>query len=153
MARCRGRPVALRVAGGERRVLSRGVRCGDGRTRRRPVLDGDRSAGENTPLDDVLAELPNTVALDGAYDAILAERDYLKKYGWATKADFVRGVMHDYPLGYDPDIALAKLEASEQFRGAWGRRVIKPGLAAFDNVEKPPEGASDWRLVGSEGDT
>jgi hypothetical protein len=100
----------------------------------------------------VLAELPNTVDPDGAYDAILAARDYLKKYGWATKADFVRGVMHDYPLGYDPDIALAKLEAGERFRGAWWRKVVKPGLEAFDDVEKPPRGASDWKVVGSEGD-
>jgi hypothetical protein len=101
----------------------------------------------------VLTELPNTVDPDAAYNAILAARDYLNKCGWATKADFVRGVMYDYPLGYDPDIALAKLEVSERFRGAWWRRVIKPGLAALDDVEEPPQGASDWRLVGFEGDT
>jgi hypothetical protein len=101
----------------------------------------------------VLAELPNTVALDGAYDAILAARDYLEKRGRATKADFVGRVMRDYPLGYDPDAALAKLEAGERFRGAWWRKVVKPGLAALDDVEKPSEGASDWRFVDSEGDT
>jgi hypothetical protein len=101
----------------------------------------------------VLAELPNTVALDGAHDAILAARDYLEKRETATKADFVGRVMRDYPLGYDPDAALAKLEAGDRYRGAWWRKVVKPGLAALDDVEKPSEGASDWRFVDSEGDT
>ena len=110
------------------------------------------SEGESAPLDDVLADLPSTVDPDAARDAILAARDYLEKRETATKADFVGRVMRDYPLGYDPDAALAKLEAGERFRGAWWRKVVKPGLEAFDDVEKPPRGASDWKVVGSEGD-
>ena len=110
------------------------------------------SGEAQAPLDDVLDDLPNTVDPDAAREAILAARDYLEERETATKADFVGRVMRDYPLGYDPDAALAKLEAGERFRGAWWRKVVKPGLVARDDVEKPPRGASDWRFVGSESD-
>ncbi len=125
---------------------------GDGGDRSTTPHGGESAGGEREPLDDVLAELPSTVDPDAARDAVLAAREFLEKRSRATKADFVRGIMRDHPLGYDPDAALAKLEAGERFRGAWWRRVIKPGLEAFDEVEKPPRGASDWRLASSEGD-
>lgn len=125
---------------------------GEGESRSERAHGGESDTGEREPLDDALAELPSTVDPDAARDAIHAAREFLEKRGRATKADFVRGVMRDHPLGYDPDDALAKLEAGERFRGAWWRKVVKPGLEAFDDVEKPPRGASDWKLAGSEGD-
>ncbi|WP_272046134.1 hypothetical protein [Halorubrum ezzemoulense] len=124
---------------------------GDGGDRS-PVPHGDESEGESAPLDDVLAELPSTVDPDAARDAILAARDYLEKRGQATKGDFVRGVMRDHPLGYDPDAALAKIEGNDRYRGSWWRNAIKPGLTALEDVEKPPKGASDWKLADSEPD-
>jgi predicted ArsR family transcriptional regulator len=123
-----------------------------GRAKLWRVLHDPESGEAQAPLDDVLDDLPKTVDPDAAREAILAARDYLEERETATKADFVGRVMRDYPLGYDPDAALAKLEAGERFRGAWWRKVVKPGLEAFDDVEKPPRGASDWRLVGSESD-
>ena len=111
---------------------------------------GADGAGEEDALDAVLADLPSTVDPDAARGAVLAAREYLIKHGPAAKADFVRGVMREHPLGYDPDAALAKIEAGERFRGAWWRRVIKPGLKAIDGVEKPPRGASEWKAT--EGD-
>ena len=48
----------------------------------------------------------------------------------------------------DVDAALAKVEAGERYRGAWWRRIVKPGLETFDDVEKPARGASEWQYTG-----
>ena len=111
---------------------------------------GADAADEGDALDAVLAELPSTVDRDAAREAILAAREYLKNHGTATKVDFVRGVIRDHPLGYNPDAALAKIEAGERYRGAWWRKVVKPGLEALDGVTKPPKGASEWRAAEGE---
>jgi hypothetical protein len=118
-----------------------------------PGDTGTAAHGGNTPeRSEPLAgvDFPGTVNGNDARDAIFAARDFLKKHGGATKADFVREIMRDYPLGYDPDAALAKVEAGERFRGAWWRRVIKPGLEALPDVQKPPEGGSKWNVTGGE---
>lgn len=101
--------------------------------------------GEET-LDDVLGEIPATVDREPARRAILAARDLLGSRNRATKAEIVRELIREHPLGYNPDEALAKIEAGDRYRGAWWRRVIKPGLEALDDVEKPPSGASAWRM-------
>jgi hypothetical protein len=62
--------------------------------------------------------------------------------------EIVAAVHPDHPLGYDVDAALAKVEAGERYRGAWWRRIVKPGLETFDDVEKPARGASEWRYTG-----
>lgn len=80
--------------------------------------------------------------------AVRAARDYLREDGPATKAELVRAIMPEHPLGYDVDGALAKIEAGDRYRGAWWRRVVSPGLAALDDVEKPPAGGSEWRYTG-----
>jgi hypothetical protein len=64
--------------------------------------------------------------------------------------ELVAAVMPDHPLGYDVDGALEKIEADDRYRGAWWRRVVKPGLEARDDVEKPPRGGSDWTYTGDE---
>lgn len=52
--------------------------------------------------------------------------------------------MPEHPLGYDAEDALATVDAEdERYRGSWWRKVIRPGLAALDGVEKPP-GANEW---------
>lgn len=86
--------------------------------------------------------------------AVVAAREYIRDHGGATKQDLVENVMPDHPLGYDVDAALAKIEAGERFRGAWWRRVVKPGLKALPDVQTPPQGASEWRYSGGmEGQT
>lgn len=114
--------------------------------------DAPESGVNESPLGDVLADLPSTVDPDPAREAILAARVYLEEHGRATRTDFIRDVMSDFPLGYDVDDALAKIEAGEEFRGSWWRNVVKPGLEALDDVEKPPRGASDWKYRGGSGE-
>lgn len=97
-------------------------------------------------LDDVLAEIPATVDREPAQRAILAARDLLGSRDRATKVEIVQELIREHPLGYNPDEALAKIEAGDRYRGAWWRRVIRPGLETLDDVEKPPSGASGWRI-------
>jgi hypothetical protein len=97
-------------------------------------------------LEDV--DFPSGRDRDECERAVVAARDYIREHGGATKQDLVKGVMPDHSLGYDVDAALAKLEAGERFRGAWWRRVIKPGLKALSDVQTPPQGASEWRYIG-----
>ena len=52
--------------------------------------------------------------------------------------------MSDLWLGYD----VPELDPGDRYRGAWWRRVVKPGLKALPDVEAPSRGASDWRYVG-----
>jgi hypothetical protein len=56
--------------------------------------------------------------------------------------------MPEHPLGHDVDHAVDKIDSGDRFRGAWWRRVVKPGLEALDDVESPPCGASEWRYTG-----
>jgi len=86
-------------------------------------------------------------------DAVLAARAHLQETGAATKSELVREVMPDHPLGYDVDGAFEKLDAGERYRGAWWRRVVKPGLEALPDVQKPSRGASDWRYTGPAGES
>jgi len=81
-------------------------------------------------------------------NAIHAARAFLEREGRATKAEIVREVMPEYPVGYDAAAAIEKLDAGDRYRGAWWRRVVKPGLEQINAVEKPARGASEWRYVG-----
>jgi len=87
------------------------------------------------------------VRLDAAA-AVATARDYIRDHGGATKQDLVKNVMPDHPLGYDVDAALDKIDAGDRYRGAWWRRIVKPGLKALDDVQTPPQGASTWRYAG-----
>lgn len=106
---------------------------------------------ESDPLADVVDGLPGTVDPSTAREAIDAAREYLLDDGPAKKSAIVREVMPSHPLGYDVDAAIEKLDApGERFRGAWWRRVVKPGLEAFDDVAAPAPGGSDWRAERGE---
>jgi hypothetical protein len=101
--------------------------------------------------NDDTGGIPATVDHDDAAAAVAAARDYIRDHDGATKQDLVKNVMPDHPLGYDADAALGKIDTDgERFRGAWWRRVVKPGLKALDDVETPPRGASTWRHTGGE---
>lgn len=77
--------------------------------------------------------------------AIDAAREYIQENGGATKAELVREVMPDYPTKYDADEAIDKIDSGKRYRGAWWRRVIKPGLKASDDIEEPEPGGSEWK--------
>lgn len=82
--------------------------------------------------------------------AVSAAFAYLANAGQATKGQIVLATMPENPLGYDVEGAREKIEAEgERFRGAWWRRVVKPGLEALPGVEKPSGGRSEWRYTGN----
>jgi len=134
----------------------------------RDVSDTDRrspTTADPAPVDeehDTPPEAPESDAVDDALEdvdfpagrereacsaAVYAARDYLRDHGPATKREIVAEVMPEHPLGYDVDGALEKVEAGDRYRGAWWRRVVKPGLKALPDVEAPARGASEWREV------
>ena len=51
--------------------------------------------------------------------------------------------MSQHPVGYDaPDSV-----RDQQDQGGWWRSVVKPGLEAFDDIEKP-SGGGEWSCPG-----
>lgn len=115
---------------------------GDGRD------DAASTAADDAPesLEDV--EFPEGRERADCEATVRAARDYLRTDGPATMREIVAAVMPEHPLGYDADAALEKIEAGDRFRGAWWRRVVKPGLEALEDVESPPRGGSDWTYSG-----
>lgn len=113
-----------------------------------PPDEGDESnaskgAKPSNRLPEV--EFPTSRERHECVDAVLAVREYLREHGPASMREIVREVMPTYPIGYDVDDALAKIEAGERYRGAWWRHVVKPGLEALPDVEAPPQSGSNWR--------
>lgn len=92
-------------------------------------------------------EFPGTKDRAECVEAVQAAHDYIEREGSATMREFVRQVMPEHPIGY----TIPELQKGERYRGAWWRKVVKPGLEALPDVEAPPQGASDWRYTG-EGD-
>jgi len=98
------------------------------------------SSTERPPLPD---DLPNTVDPEAARAAIAAAVAVVRAEGAAPKREIVCTVLPEHPLTYDvPDLE------DGRYRGAWWRRVIKPGLEAHADIEKPASNQSDWRWVG-----
>jgi hypothetical protein len=50
--------------------------------------------------------------------------------------------MPRYPLGYE----VPELEPGERYRGAWWRKVVKPGLEALPGIDAPSDGRRTWRF-------
>jgi hypothetical protein len=108
------------------------------------VLD----AVDAADADDDTDALPGTVDRQDAAAAVATARAYIRDHGGATKQDLVKNVMPDHTLGYDVDAALAKVDSQGRYRGGWWRSVVKPGLEALDDVEKPSRGGSTWKSAG-----
>jgi len=117
-------------------------------------VDEARDTPPEAPESDVVVDALEDVDFPAGREseacaaAVYAARDYLREHGAATKRDLVAEVMPEHPLGYDVDGALEKVEAGDRYRGAWWRRVVKPGLKALPDVEAPARGASEWRYTG-----
>jgi len=115
----------------------------------RPTRAATEDASPDTqPFDGV--EFPTGKDREQCVEAINAAREYLRAEGPATMREIVSAVHPDYPLGYDVDAALAKVEAGERYRGAWWRRIVKPGLDAAGDVQSPAPGQSDYRYTGGD---
>ena len=116
--------------------------------------DEEHDTPPEAPESDTVDDAPEDVDFPAGREreacsaAVYAARDYLREHGPATKRDLVAEVMPEHPLGYDVDDALEKVEAGDRYRGAWWRRVVKPGLKALPDVEAPARGASEWRYTG-----
>jgi len=107
--------------------------------------DVDEAGGN----EDVFSALsfPGGVDHEEGVEAILAARDFLREQGPASMKEIVTSVGPDHPLKYDPP---EEIDTGERFRGAWWRKVVKPGLEALGDVEAPntDEGETDWVYVG-----
>lgn len=136
-----------RITPDERAVEEDAEKAREVRDRRR---EDTAEALESDAVDDALEDVdfPAGREREACSAAVYAARDYLREHGPATKRDLVAEVMPDHPLGYDVDGALEKVEAGDRYRGAWWRRVVKPGLKALPDVEAPARGASEWRYTG-----
>jgi hypothetical protein len=100
--------------------------------------DKEPSRGDVVLHDDI----PNTVEIDGAQEAIQAVIDHLREDGAASMREIVAEVMPEHPLGYD----VPELEPGDRYRGAWWRRVVKPALEKDERVVKPDTGGSEWQF-------
>ena len=87
--------------------------------------DAGDAAGVALP-DDV----PSGVDGDAARDALDAAREFLRTDGPASAREIVAAVMPAHALGYD----VPELEPGDRYRGAWWRRIVKPGLDGLDDV-------------------
>lgn len=118
----------------------------------------DTAAGTSThttreapaPLSLDTADFPDSRDREDCLAAVDAARAYLREHGSATMRDLVMNVMPAHPVGYSVDDAREKLAAGDRYRGGWWRLVVRPGLEALDDVEKPPRGGSDWEYVGGD---
>jgi hypothetical protein len=140
---------------GEIAALVRDVVCEDSEQiekREEPATAEPAQRREETSEqpDGPHVTFPSGVDRGYATAAVFAARDLIRERGGATKKEIVREVMPEHPLGYDVDAAFAKFEAGERYRGSWWRKVMKPGLEALGDVEKPAQGRSEWRYVGEE---
>jgi len=94
-------------------------------------------------------DLPSDIDTEDAVAAVSAVVEFLKTADGqkATMREIVAATIEAHPLKYDVVKALTKIEAGERYRGGWWRIAVKPSLEAHPNVEKPPEGASNWKYV------
>lgn len=108
-------------------------------TERPPSADEPHSADSSEAL--VQCDFPEGRPREECVEAVLAAHEYLRDKGPATMREIVTDVGAEHPIGYDvPE------EIEGRYRGAWWRHVVKPGLEAMSDVEKPTGGASEWRV-------
>lgn len=83
---------------------------------------------------------------DDCLDAILAARAFLASGGPASMREIVSEIMPDHALGYD----VPNLEPDDRYRGAWWRKIVKPGLKAAPDVVYG-DGQNVWLYDASPG--
>jgi len=121
---------------------------------RRELFDPDRDPGprsETETLDDgpdrspyETVEFPTGVNRADAIAAIDAAAELIEREREATMREIVGEVSREHPLKY----GVQEVEDGERYRGAYWRKVVKPGLEAHPAVEKPSGGQRAWRWVG-----
>lgn len=111
------------------------------------IEDGSPSEERFDPLEEI--DFPTGRDRADCEEAVHAVRDYLRDHGPASMREIVVQVMPAYPIGYEvPEIVDGELVA-DRYRGAWWRKVVKPGLTALPNVNAPV-GGGKWRYTGDD---
>jgi len=111
-------------------------------------LQATQIAPESNPETiQVPDDAPDRINRDDARAAIEAAVDCIESNGGATMREIVLEVMPDHDLGYDSTAAVEKIENGERYRGAWYRKVVRPGLEMHENIEKPAPHESEWKYV------
>jgi len=105
------------------------------------TIEAPESDSERIELPD---DVPNRIDETEARATIAAAIQFVQENNGATKRELVENVMPDHPLGYE----IPELAEGERFRGAWYRRVVKPGLSKAEVIKKPKPSESTWRYVG-----
>jgi len=105
------------------------------------TIEAPESNPESLELPD---DVPNRIDETEARATIEAAVQFVEENNGATKRELVENVMPDHPLGYE----IPELAEGERFRGAWYRRVVKPGLSKSEQIKKPKPSESTWRYVG-----
>lgn len=102
-----------------------------------------RETGKDSGVRERVSEVdfPSSRDRTECVEAVQAAYQYLQREGAASMREFVQEVMPEHPVGYDvPD-----LQPGDRYRGAWWRKVVKPGLSALSDVKAPTGGASEWK--------
>ena len=110
------------------------------------IETASRPREEATIPRQVPEDMPKKIDEEEARAAIEAAVSVIKKTGGATQREIVAEVMPEHDLDYD----LPELETGERYRGGWWRSVVMPGLKLRTDVEKPPQGASEWTYIGKD---
>lgn len=116
-----------------------------------PAVEYPDRRGEESPsiphaqLDEV--NFPEGKDRQECLAAVFAVQEYLEETGSASMQEIVYDVLPEKPLGYDVESAINKIDAGSRYRGAWWRKVVRPGLEAIDGVEFD-ESSRKWRLKG-----
>lgn len=117
--------------------------------------DSAREPLQGAETDDIRraiseVDFPSGRDPEACVEAVLVAREHLRENGPASMRELVAEVMPDHPLGYEvPEIEDGDLVA-DRYRGAWWRKIVRPGLKACDDVQ-PATGGGDYRYVGEEG--
>jgi len=101
-----------------------------------------RERGESSfTLPDTL---PDRIDRQDAREAIEAAVSFIERNNGATMREIVTTVGQEHSLGYDVP---AEIPEGERFRGAFWRKIVKPGLENHPAIQKPNPGQSEWRYV------
>jgi len=115
-----------------------------GGVNQQPLQDTSETPETNSEPFPIPDDVPGRINAEDARAAIRAAIEYVENNGGATKKEIIPEIMPDHDCGYDVEVALEKIEKGERFRGAYWRRIIKPGLKQSERIETPAPHESEW---------
>jgi predicted transcriptional regulator len=85
--------------------------------------------------------IPNTKDPEECLAAVYQALDFIEANSPASMRDIVTAVMPEVPLGYP----VPTLSEGDRYRGAWWRKIVRPGIRAHPAVDYRPN-YGDYRL-------